>query len=189
MTLSSSGEPREAWLREAVARYEAPLMAYALRLLDGHLDGAQDAVQETFLRLCRTPPDRLEGRLAPWLFAVCRTRVIDMRRNAHCSPPMPAAPLADPSPGPEQVAQLSDEAARLQRMVEALPERQRELLYLRLHAALSYREIAAVTGLSVTNVGYHLHAAIRSLRSQMSASTKKQMPSHSQNTYPISGTE
>lgn len=185
----TSGEPRQAWLREAVERYEAPLMAYALRLLDGHLEGAQDAVQETFLRLCRTPPERLEGRLAPWLFAVCRTRVIDMKRSAHRPPPTTAVPLADPSPGPQQVAQATDEAAQLQRLVEELPERQRELLYLRLHAGLSYREIAEVTGLSVTNVGYHLHSAIRSLRSQLSTSMEERKPNRSQNAYPVSGTE
>lgn len=175
MTPPTSGEPRQAWLRAAVERYETPLMAYALRLLDGHLEAAQDAVQETFLRLCRTPPDRLEGRLAPWLFAVCRSRVIDMRRSAHHPSPVPAAPLADPSPGPDQLAQDTDEAARLQRLVEALPERQRELLYLRLHAGLSYQEIADITGLTMTNVGYHLHAAVRSLRSRMSAPARNQI--------------
>jgi DNA-directed RNA polymerase specialized sigma24 family protein len=32
---------------------------------------------------------------------------------------------------------------------------------------LSYREIAEVTGLTVTNVGYHLHTAVRHLREAM----------------------
>lgn len=181
MTSPTSGDTRQAWLHAAVERYEAPLMAYALRLLDGRVEAAQDVVQETFLRLCRTPSDHLEGRLAAWLFTVCRTRVIDMRRKAHHDSAAPATLLADPSPGPEQMAQETDEAARLQRLVEVLPERQRELLYLRLHAGLSYREIAEVTGLTVTNVGYHLHAAVRSLRSRMAAPAKNQNQNQNQN--------
>lgn len=174
MAPPTSGDPRQAWLRRAVERYETPLLGYALRLLNGHQEAAQDAVQETFLRLCRAPSKRLEGRLAPWLFAVCRNRVIDMKRREQHYTSNPEVPLADPSPGPEQLVQEIDEVARLQRLVSGLPDRQRELLHLRLQVGLSYREIAEVTGLSVTNVGYHLHAAVRSLREHLAASSKNQ---------------
>lgn len=150
-------------------------MAYALRLHNGHQEAAQDAVQETFLQLCRAPTEGLQDRLAPWLFAVCRNRVIDMRRSAQNHTSAVGIPVADPSPGPEQAAQTSDEVAHLQRLVSALPERQRELLHLRLQAGLSYREIAEVTGLSVTNVGYHLHTAVCNLRTQIIASPKNQI--------------
>lgn len=67
-------------LTELVSTYERPLLAYANRMLGGDWQGAQDAVQETFLRLCRKDRNKIENRVAPWLYSVCRTRVIDMQR-------------------------------------------------------------------------------------------------------------
>ena len=78
MTESGSTWPAEA-INALVDRYERPLLAYAGRMLGGDWQGAQDAVQETFLRLCREDPAKIESRVAAWLFSVCRTRVIDMQ--------------------------------------------------------------------------------------------------------------
>ena len=43
----------------------------------------------------------------------------------------------------------------------------REVVALRFAGGLSYREIAGVTGLSETNVGFILHTALKSLKKQL----------------------
>lgn len=156
-------------LSELLAEFEMPLLAYASRMLGGDWQSAQDAVQETFLRLCREPRSKIEGRIRPWLFAVCRTRVIDMQRTNHShSVDAGEISLADPAPDAAQSAmaaeQESVQSSRLATLVAQLSPRQQEVIRLRMHAGLSYREIAEVTGLTVTNVGFHLHAAVRSLK-------------------------
>ena len=162
-------DDRRAWLCQQVDRYERPLLAYACRMLAGDSEAAQDAVQETFLRLCRAAPTELDGRIAPWLFAVCRTRVIDMQRAAHHRPQsadrLPTAAAADASPGPESVAQSAEDASHLAALIDSLAPRQQELLRLRLQGGLSYREIAEVTGLAIGTVSSQLHDAVRRLRS------------------------
>ena len=65
---------------EAVDRYEMPLLRYARRLL-GDLDLARDAVQHAFVQLCSESSNRLEERIAPWLFRVCRNRALDHLRR------------------------------------------------------------------------------------------------------------
>lgn len=166
MTAPDLSHDRQAWLESIVERYERPLLAYAARLLAGDLDRAEDAVQETLLRLCRADVDSLSNKIPAWLFAVCRTRVIDMRRTEH-----PASTDADLVPAPERSPEAQVERAdthrHVQVLVSRLPDRQQELLHLRLHAGLSYQEIADATGMSVSNVGYQLHVAIRSLRESM----------------------
>ncbi len=168
MSEPDASRKRQAWLEGIVSRYERPLLAYALRLLGGDRDRAEDAVQETLLRLCRADEDNLANKLPAWLFAVCRTRVIDMRRTEHRAN-SETERIESPDGTPDEHAEREDTHRQVQGLVAKLPDRQQELLQLRLHAGLSYQEIAEATGLSVSNVGYQLHMAIRSLRDSMMA--------------------
>ncbi len=158
-------------MESIVDRYQRPLLAYATRMLSGDRASAQDAVQETFLRLCRADRSEIESRLAAWLFFVCRTRVIDMQRTKSPRPiDKVDTAIVDPSPSAENLASEGEEGDRLAAMIRRLTDRQQEVLRLRMQGGLSYREIADVTGLSVNNVGFHLHAAVRSLREIFAAS-------------------
>ncbi len=170
MTKSASTWPAET-IDRLVDRYERPLLAYASRMLGGDWQGAQDAVQETFLRLCREDPEKIESRVAAWLFSVCRSRVIDMQRTNHSTPiDASQVTVADPAPDASQVASEAEDKVHLNQLVDRLSPRQQEVLRLRLQAGLSYREIAEVTGLTIGNVGFHLHEAVRNLRDALAVS-------------------
>ncbi|KAA1259313.1 ECF RNA polymerase sigma factor SigE [Rubripirellula obstinata] len=158
-----------------IDRFERPLLAYASRMLDGDWQGAQDAVQETFLRLCREDPSKIESRVAAWLFTVCRSRVIDMQRTKRpvsvAMGPIDASvqTMPDDSPDASQIASDAEEQAKLQGLLDDLTPRQQEVIRLRMQAGLSYKEIASVTGMTVSNVGFHLHEAIKSLHGRLAA--------------------
>lgn len=167
--------PVASWPAEVIERlvqqYERPLLAYANRMLGGDWQGAQDAVQETFLRLCREDRNKIESRVAPWLYTVCRSRVIDMQRTNRATPVDGSeVTVPDPSPDATEVASHAEEQTQLAGMVDQLSPRQQEVLRLRMQGGLSYKEIAEVTGLTVSNVGFHLHAAVRSLRDSLAVS-------------------
>ena len=55
----------------------------------------------------------------------------------------------------------------LLKQIARLPDRQQEVLRLKFNAGLSYKEIAEVTGLTSTNVGFILHTAISKLRQRL----------------------
>jgi len=168
---AKSSEPPIKDLSAIVERYERPLLAYAHRMLGGDWQGAQDAVQETFLRLCREDRRKIESRIAAWLFSVCRSRVIDMQRTNHATPvDASQIPVVDPAPDAAEVLSDREGKVQLAELVDRLSPRQREVIRLRLQAGLSYKEIAEVTGLSTSNVGFHLHAAVRSLRDSLAIS-------------------
>jgi RNA polymerase sigma factor (sigma-70 family) len=161
--------PKSAWVAEALEIHERPLIRYAKWLL-GDLESARDVVQETFLRLCREDAAKLEGRLAPWLFTVCRNLALDARKKA--------ARLASIDDEQFPVACDLDERhdarqalARIHDTVEKLPANQREVVYLKFQCDLSYKEISEITALSVSNVGFLLHTAVRAIRSHLSAET------------------
>ena len=150
------------WIEQALDRYERPLLAYARRLL-GEVDAAHDVVQDTFLNLCRTPLGPKDPRLGPWLFKVCRHRAIDHMRKLGR---MRSWEAPDRSPSletwaePARRAETSDDVEALRRGLARLEPRHAEVVWLRFQAALSYRQIAQVTGLTATNVGYLLHSAL-----------------------------
>ncbi len=160
-----------SWIEALVEQYERPLCRYAYSL-SGSASVAQDAVQETFLRLCRAERSRIEGHEAPWLFRVCRSRVIDMKRKDR--PVQPLTPLeterltaAEPSPA--DAAAMKDAQSLVPRLMRRLPERQAEAVRLKFQESLSYREIAHVMHTTESNVGFLIHMGIKSLRAHMHA--------------------
>lgn len=76
-------------------------------------------------------------------------------------------PSAVPEPG--KLVEQGDQHAHVLRMLQHLPENQREVVRLKFQNGMSYKEIATVTELTVTNVGYLLHTAIQTLRAQVAA--------------------
>ena len=72
--------------------------------------------------------------------------------------------VALPAPGPATTLERSEAATSLFRLLDALPPNQREVIRLKFQNDLSYREIAEVTQLSVTNVGFLLHTGLKKLR-------------------------
>ena len=63
----------------------------------------------------------------------------------------------------------SEYMARLLRQLARLPVNQQEVVRLKFQEGMSYKQIAEVTGLSVSNVGYLLHVAVNSLRERVNA--------------------
>lgn len=155
--------------------YQNPLQRYATHLL-GDPSRAQDVVQDTFAKHCDHPPpaelSRPEnsGRLKAWLFTVCRNRAFDVMKKEHRMKQL-TAPMNEsqtsPTPSPAVVAEQRDTHAAVLDRLTALPEQQQEVVRLKFQADLSYRQIAEVTGLTVSNVGYLLHHALKTLRTQL----------------------
>ena len=155
------------WIEAIVARYERPLCQYAFRLT-GNFESARDAVQDVFLKLWNED-DLADDRLAPWLFRVCRNRCIDMLRKDKPMQPLTdlqAAVLPDPGRSPAEETGLRESVSLLLRKLAQLPANQAEVIRLKFQHQMSYREIAAVTALSESNVGYLIHVGIQTLRQQ-----------------------
>lgn len=149
-------------IRSAVARYEGPLTGYAARIL-GDAEKARDVVQEAFLRLCAQDVSKLDGHLGEWLFTVCRNLALDQRRREKRMRSPKDAEMEAAGTGPAEAAEGRTALAALGRLGEA----QREVLRLKFQNGLSYREIAGVTGQSVSNVGFLMHEGLKALRREL----------------------
>jgi RNA polymerase sigma-70 factor (ECF subfamily) len=150
---------------------ESPLLSYAQRLLQD-LESAEDVVQEAFLQLHAQFDQVRDARR--WLYRTVHNRALNQRRKSGRLVPWPThsedravTEPADPQPLPdEQIARL--EGVGLIRLsLERMEPRNRELVQLKFRDGLSYREISERTGLTVGNVGYLLHHALKALASDL----------------------
>jgi RNA polymerase sigma-70 factor (ECF subfamily) len=148
----------DRWVHDVVGDYARPLARYARQLLNDD-DRARDAVQETFVTLCRQRRADLEPRLKPWLYTVCRNKALDILRKEGRTDFMeapPDLPADDPEPHPA-AENLLDALGRL-------PDRQREVIRLKFLHGMSYRDISQATALSESNVGFLIHTGLKTLR-------------------------
>src|SRR5262245_13752152 len=162
-------QQREDWIGAAVARFQAPLIGYAARLLDNDLDAARDVVQESFLRLCGQEQAKVEPHLVEWLFMVCRNRALDVRRKEkrmRLLDETESASLRSRS-DPSIAAETSGDATSILAMLDDLPPNQAEVIRLKFQHGLSYEQISGITQLSIGNVGYLIHTGIKTLRRRL----------------------
>lgn len=162
-------EDRRAWIRSALSEYEQPLTRYAARIT-GDAEAARDVVQEVFLRLCREDAAQLNGKLAPWLFSVCRNRALDVRRKdarMQVGIAEPNATQHTTHADPATLAERKEGTSQVLSLVDTLPPNQQEVIRLRFQNGLRYKEIAEVAGLTVTNVGYLIHTAVKTIRTSL----------------------
>jgi RNA polymerase sigma factor (sigma-70 family) len=159
----------QSWVGDAVARFEGPLMLYASRLLRD-AEAARDVVQETFLKLCAADHASIDGHLAEWLFTVCRNRALDVLRKEHRMSQLRDEQVLrclSPAPSPLDVAERDELSGRILDLLESLPPNQREVIRLKFQNGFSYHEISRISGHSVSNVGYLIHAGIKTLRGKL----------------------
>lgn len=154
----------DQWVQSAVLRFEAPLIMYAARIL-GDSERARDVVQETFLRLCGQDRSEVGPHLLEWLYAVCRNCSMDLlrRQKTRAAGELDPAVRCKKAP-PAKLIEDRDLAARIIGMLDELPENQRAVIVLKFQKGLSYKEISQQTGLSMSNVGFLIHTAIKTLR-------------------------
>ena len=147
------------WVREALLKYEGPLVRYAQRIT-GELELARDVVQETFLKLCRQERAEVDGHLSQWLFTVCRNRALDVQRKERRMTTTSTLDDRTSAAGAETPGDAAEQKDSMARVLQQLDR-------LQFQNELSYREISEITGLTVSNVGFLLHVGLKRLRELM----------------------
>jgi RNA polymerase sigma-70 factor (ECF subfamily) len=156
----------ERALDALLVRFWQPLVAYAERFA-GTRDAAEDIAQRTFCRLWERRAEwRPTGSLRGLLYRVAHNLAVSERRAGHAHERAArghvdrAASVRTPLDAVEE----SQLRARLERAVQALPVRRRQVFVLRCVHDLSYREIAEVMGTSTQTVANQLSRALTTLR-------------------------
>ena len=163
-------DEREELVHRALIEFESALIGYAASIVKDE-DRAKDVVQDTFIKLYEQDPEKVKGSLKAWLFTVCRNRCFDIIRKEKRMINVEDDQLTviqDAGDDPSRAAERADEHSNVIKFLDRLPENQREVIRLKFEGDMSYKEISQVTQLSVSNVGFLIHAGIKRLRGLLS---------------------
>jgi RNA polymerase sigma-70 factor (ECF subfamily) len=155
-------------------------VAYAV-LLNSH--DAEDAVQETFLKLYRNGGWRQAENERAYLARAAWRVAVDRRRSAGAADRVSDAELepdpACPQPGPEQALVAANQHAVVHAMIDALPEELRLPLVLSASDELNSREIAEILRIPEGTVRTRMQRARRVLRQKLAnLNTRNQETQH-----------
>jgi len=148
------------------------LYRYAFRYLQSADDSA-DVVHDVFLQIWRQRRRiGLERDLRSYLYATARNHALDglkhrrveQRFRERRAAALAAGESVGSAPDPESELEARELAAAIQKAIDSLPRRQREVLQLRWQGPLSYDEVANLLGISPKTVGVHLSRAFEHLR-------------------------
>lgn len=141
-------EARSITFHELYSRYADDVYRFA-HWLTGNPHDARDITSETFVRAWTAPEEPRMETVKAYLFTIARNlHRKEWRRQSRLE--TLDETMLDQAAQPDEAAVNQDEFRRASAAVQTLPEIDRTVLLLRAEQELSYEDIAAVTGLSVT---------------------------------------
>ncbi|MDE6135966.1 MAG: sigma-70 family RNA polymerase sigma factor [Muribaculaceae bacterium] len=159
---------------ELLARHQTRIYNYILMMVKDE-DVANDVFQDTFAKVVTTVKQGRyteSGRFAAWLTRIARNLIIDVFRQEKSQAKVSTddsdfdvlnrRELSDGTIEDEMVdIQIRDDVRALLRR---LPANQREVLVMRYYRNLSFKEIAATTGVSINTALGRVRYAILNMR-------------------------
>ncbi len=144
-----------------------PRLKYYVRRLDGTGTGADDILQDIWLRVFK----KIGKLKAPeafnvWLYRIARNRVYSGFRRKERFVTLPEENDL-PVSGSDEPVFDADDAEKLHRALNVLKPYHREVLTLNFIERMSYESIADVIGCSIGTVRSRIFYAKRSLRKEM----------------------
>jgi len=163
---------------EGVLRRIRPLVVRYCRARVGGQEktfaSADDVAQEVCLAvLTALPSYRDQGRpFLAFVYGIASHKVADAHRSSarNRSEPVSEVPdIPDLADGPEAQAMLGEFTGRMTKLMETLPEKQREIVRLRVMVGLSAEETAEAVGSTPGAVRVAQHRALGKLRSVLAS--------------------
>ncbi len=137
-------------------------------------DIADDIFQDTFIKVIKTLKSNSyneEGKFLPWVMRISHNLIIDYYRKNKKMPMFRETEdfsifsiMSDNVPNIESQLITSQVESDLRKLIEELPEDQKEVLVMRIYQDLSFKEISELTGVSINTALGRMRYAIMNLR-------------------------
>ena len=161
-------------ISELIERHRRRVYDY-IYLMVKDSEVADDICQETFVKAIRVIEEGRyvdNGKFLSWVMRIAHNQVIDHFRRKKKNPTITEGDAGYDILGTQRLSEGSIEEqivkdqieADLRRLVELLPEEQREVVKMRYYAGLSFKEIAEQTNVSINTALGRMRYALTNLR-------------------------
>lgn len=137
-------------------------------------DIADDVFQDTFVKVIKTLKSQSyneEGKFLPWVMRIAHNLIVDHFRKGKKMPMLRETEefsiftiLTDNSPTIEGQLITEQIEGDLVKIIEELPDDQKEVLMMRIYQDLSFKEISDLTGVSINTALGRMRYAILNMR-------------------------
>ncbi|MDN3667019.1 RNA polymerase sigma factor [Algibacter miyuki] len=163
----------ECALEVLIKRHKQRIYSFIYsKVYDG--DVADDIFQDTFIKVIRTLKRGAyneEGKFLPWVMRIAHNLVIDFFRKNNRMPKFSNtgefsifSVLSDSTLNAEKALIKEQVETDVRRLVDELPEDQREVLLMRIYNDMSFKEISDRTGVSINTALGRMRYALINLR-------------------------
>ena len=171
--VSAYMQGNESALGDLITRHKQRIYSFIYSKVYNR-DVAEDIFQDTFIKVIRTLKRgkyNEEGKFLPWVMRIAHNLVIDHFRKNNRMPKFENkddfnifSVLSDGSLNAEKQiikGQVEDDVRRL---IEELPEDQKQVLVMRMYKDMSFKEISEQTGVSINTALGRMRYALINLR-------------------------
>ncbi len=163
----------ESALCQLISRHKQKIYGFIYsKVMDK--DVAEDIFQDTFIKVINTLKRRAyneEGKFLPWVIRISHNLVIDHFRKNNRLPKFENrndfnifSVLGDKTPNVENQIIRSQVQEDVRKLIEELPDDQREVLIMRIYKEMSFKEISENTGVSINTALGRMRYALINLR-------------------------
>ena len=160
-------------LSTLINRHQSKIYGFIYSKLSDR-DMADDIFQDTFIKVIKTlklNSYNEEGKFLPWVMRISHNLIIDHYRRNKKMPMFRETEdfsifsiMSDNVPNIESQLITSQVESDLRKLIEELPEDQKEVLVMRMYQDLSFKEISELTGVSINTALGRMRYAIMNLR-------------------------
>jgi len=138
-----------------------------LRRMLGNHDDTNDVLQETFIRIWKNL-DKFEGKssISTWVYRIATNAALTHLNKEKKKNHVPLKDVHHPAahstaPSPEVIQK------KLQKAMELLPPKQKQVFVLRYYEEMSYEEMAELTGTSQGALKASYHHAVKKIEAEL----------------------
>ena len=161
-------------ISKLIEKHRKRILDYILMMVKDR-DVADDVFQETFIKVVRVIDDGRyvdNGKFVSWVMRIAHNQVIDYFRQAKQTNSVSESDAGYDLLNSKNFAEITVEdkmveeqiAADLRKLIECLPDEQREVVKMRYFSNMSFKEIADFTGVSINTALGRMRYALINLR-------------------------
>ena len=163
----------ESALASLIERHQSKIYGFIYSKVNDR-DLSDDIFQDTFIKVIKTLKTKSyneEGKFLPWVMRIAHNLVVDHFRKSKKMPFQRETEdysifnyMSDNAPTIESQMITEQVEVDLTRLLDELPDDQKEVLVMRMYQDLSFKEIAELTGVSINTALGRMRYALLNLR-------------------------